>query len=88
MLEDEIVKGLRPTLPPTSQLNRDFANLIRSCWRQDPTRRPTFTDVLVALEHLTFLEDLPPPTPPALVQKKDRISVDDQFRRHSQSISR
>jgi hypothetical protein len=88
MLEDEIIRGLRPTLPPPTQLNRDFANLIRSCWRQDPTLRPTFEDVLHALDRLTFLEDFPPPIPPPVLQKKDKINVDDQHRRHSQSLSK
>ena len=88
MLEDEIIRGLRPTLPPPTHLNRDFANLIRSCWRQDPTLRPTFDDVLQALDRLTFLEDLSPPVPIALLQKKDKISVDERARRHSQSISK
>ncbi|KAF2075746.1 hypothetical protein CYY_002928 [Polysphondylium violaceum] len=42
-LEDEIMNGLRPTIPPDS--NQDYTNLIKDCWQNDPLKRPAFPEI-------------------------------------------
>jgi len=42
-LEDEIMNGLRPTIP--SDANQDYTNLIKDCWQNDPLKRPNFPEI-------------------------------------------
>jgi tRNA A-37 threonylcarbamoyl transferase component Bud32 len=41
-------EGLRPTLPPTTP--ESISALISDCWHQEPSRRPTFKQVITRLE--------------------------------------
>eukprot|EP00026_Physarum_polycephalum_P000223 Phypoly_transcript_00223.p1 GENE.Phypoly_transcript_00223~~Phypoly_transcript_00223.p1 ORF type:complete len:1946 (-),score=272.21 Phypoly_transcript_00223:42-5636(-) len=43
MLEDEIIAGLRPTIPATC--NGDYRALIEAAWDDDPEKRPTFAAI-------------------------------------------
>eukprot|EP01114_Cavostelium_apophysatum_P023321 TRINITY_DN8743_c0_g1_i4.p1 TRINITY_DN8743_c0_g1~~TRINITY_DN8743_c0_g1_i4.p1 ORF type:complete len:2119 (-),score=526.12 TRINITY_DN8743_c0_g1_i4:35-6391(-) len=45
--EDQIIKGLRPTIP--SDTPEIFAKLIRDCWQHDQDRRPDFATILSTL---------------------------------------
>ncbi|EGG25213.1 RasGEF domain-containing protein [Cavenderia fasciculata] len=49
-LEDEIIRGLRPTIPTTCP--PEYAELIQSCWTHEPNSRPTFTSVVETLTNL------------------------------------
>ena len=42
-LEDAIISGLRPTIPPTC--GRKYRELIEECWDGDPKRRPQFEEI-------------------------------------------
>ncbi|EGC32773.1 cGMP binding protein with small GTPase-serine/threonine kinase-dep-rasgef-gram-and two cGMP binding domains [Dictyostelium purpureum] len=46
-LEDEIIRGLRPTIPSTCP--PEYVELIQSCWTHEPNSRPTFTSIVEAL---------------------------------------
>ncbi|KAM9957201.1 hypothetical protein ACTFIW_008941 [Dictyostelium discoideum] len=46
-LEDEIIRGLRPTIPPTCP--PEYVELIQSCWTHEPNSRPTFTSIVEIL---------------------------------------
>ena len=45
-----IGKGERLTIPPTCP--KPFEHLIRSCWNQDPSQRPSFAAILKCLDDL------------------------------------
>eukprot|EP01132_Coremiostelium_polycephalum_P002390 gene2390-2955_t len=49
-LEDEIIRGLRPTIPPTCP--PEYVELVQSCWTHEPNSRPTFTSVVETLTQL------------------------------------
>eukprot|EP01132_Coremiostelium_polycephalum_P000699 gene699-862_t len=46
-LEDEIINGLRPTIPPNTL--ESYKTLITDCWQNDPLLRPTFDSILQRL---------------------------------------
>jgi serine/threonine protein kinase len=50
------VKGERPTLTiahhPGCQIDTDFKQLLEVCWHQDPSKRPTFSEVVQKLSLL------------------------------------
>ncbi|KAF2072479.1 hypothetical protein CYY_006211 [Polysphondylium violaceum] len=46
-LEDEIIRGLRPTIPPSCP--PEYVELIQSCWTHEPNSRPTFTSIVESL---------------------------------------
>src|SRR6218665_830806 len=35
----------RPVLPESSDLGKPVLDLIRSCWNEEPTQRPTFKEI-------------------------------------------
>ncbi len=41
-------KGLRPNIP--EYCPKEYAQLIRECWDTDPTKRPSFQDIVKRLE--------------------------------------
>ncbi|KAI3824255.1 hypothetical protein L1987_05706 [Smallanthus sonchifolius] len=45
-----VQQGLRPTIP--KQTHTKLTELLESCWQQNPTSRPEFTDILDKLKHL------------------------------------
>ncbi|EGC32892.1 hypothetical protein DICPUDRAFT_81310 [Dictyostelium purpureum] len=68
IIEDKIIKGLRPTIP--DECPSEMKNLITDCWNGDPKKRPSFTAILDRLnqmfktfpleEKLEFYKQLPP----------------------------
>ncbi|KAH3744365.1 protein kinase [Pelomyxa schiedti] len=51
-------EGLRPTFPASCP--ECYTNLVRTCWDEQPTSRPPFSDILVHIEGLhKFLDHLP-----------------------------
>jgi serine/threonine protein kinase len=48
---DEVVNGLRPTLPPG--LDSGLNELIADCWHTDPERRPNFEEICSRLNTLS-----------------------------------
>jgi serine/threonine protein kinase len=47
-IREFVLKGRRPAIPVT--VPEDIASLIQSCWAQDPSDRPSFADIVTALE--------------------------------------
>jgi serine/threonine protein kinase len=47
---DEVVKGLRPTLPP--HLDAGLKELLVQCWHDDPVQRPNFAEICTRLDTL------------------------------------
>ncbi|KAJ8764236.1 hypothetical protein K2173_005976 [Erythroxylum novogranatense] len=45
-----VQKGLRPTIPKHS--HPKVAELLERCWRQDPSQRPSFSEILDNLQHM------------------------------------
>ena len=46
-----VLTGDRPEMP--NDVSADIEVIIRSCWREDPTARPTFSDILGTMKSLT-----------------------------------
>lgn len=44
----KISQGYRPKIPP--QIPSSYKNLIESCWAEDPSKRPTFEEILKLLK--------------------------------------
>ncbi|GAM20898.1 hypothetical protein SAMD00019534_040730 [Acytostelium subglobosum LB1] len=49
-LEDEIILGLRPTIPASCP--PEYVELIQSCWAHEPNSRPTFASIVETLGNL------------------------------------
>jgi serine/threonine protein kinase len=47
---DEVVKGLRPTLPP--HLDAGLKELLVQCWHDDPVQRPNFAEICTRINTL------------------------------------
>jgi hypothetical protein len=47
-LQERIVAGLRPTLPP--KLPQNWSEAITSCWSVDPALRPSASDIIAKLK--------------------------------------
>jgi hypothetical protein len=45
---------LRPPIP--SKMDKNLSKLIESCWQEDPTKRPSYSDILNSLNQIK--EDL------------------------------
>ena len=51
----QILRGDRPKMPKNARevgLTVEIWNLIESCWRQDPKRRPTIEEIVARLQEL------------------------------------
>ncbi|KAL5706311.1 Serine/threonine-protein kinase sty46 [Ranunculus cassubicifolius] len=46
-----VQQSLRPTIPKNT--HPKLADLLEKCWKQDPTLRPDFTEIVEVLQHLT-----------------------------------
>ena len=46
-------KNLRPTLP--DDMNAEFKELISDCWHGEPSLRPSFSVVLIRLQHISHV---------------------------------
>ena len=46
-----VLAGDRPKMP--NDVSTDIEHIIRSCWIEDPTARPTFSDILDTIKSLT-----------------------------------
>jgi hypothetical protein len=46
---------LRPPLP--SNINAEYVSLVAQCWREEPSERPSFADIIVVLVHEKELAD-------------------------------
>ncbi|KAI4381809.1 hypothetical protein MLD38_007848 [Melastoma candidum] len=46
-----VQKGLRPTIPENA--NPKFAELLQRCWKQNPAKRPSFSEILEILQQIT-----------------------------------
>lgn len=44
-LEEEIKKGLRPTVPP-GDIPADYMAIVEKCWADNPSSRPNFTEII------------------------------------------
>jgi hypothetical protein len=89
VLEDEILRGIRPTIPP--DLPSEMESLICSCWKQDPGKRPTFTQIKVTLDKMKHLVQARPPTPLPIPKKEIAspvIKTRDRSRSFSRSLSK
>jgi len=51
LLEDEIIGGLRPTIPRTCR--SDYRSLVESAWADDPTKRPSFDTIYAKLSEMS-----------------------------------
>ena len=49
-VEDAVKAGTRPAIP--NNVNPDFRQIIEACWQQEPSNRPSITDVVNPLELL------------------------------------
>jgi len=47
-----VTNDLRPTIPDNVPTN--LAKLIRKCWDRDPTKRPSFIEIIKDLESFKF----------------------------------
>ena len=45
-------ENLRPKFPESSQLPEEFFNLIRDCWKNIPSERPTFKEIVPRLKNI------------------------------------
>ncbi|KAF2077450.1 hypothetical protein CYY_001223 [Polysphondylium violaceum] len=50
ILEDKIIKGLRPTIP--SECPNPMKELISECWSDDPKKRPSFASIITRLQQM------------------------------------
>jgi len=50
ILEDKIIKGLRPTIP--SECPNEMKDLISDCWSDDPKKRPSFATITSRLQKM------------------------------------
>ncbi len=48
-VEDAVLRGERPTIPPECKCPLGMRSLIESCWNQIPSLRPTFLDIVPIL---------------------------------------
>jgi hypothetical protein len=59
-------RGERPSLPADDKLSRrrglipEMEDLIRDCWTQDPTKRPSADRVVERLQVLRLVDERPP----------------------------
>ncbi|EGC38713.1 hypothetical protein DICPUDRAFT_148631 [Dictyostelium purpureum] len=77
-LEDEIMNGLRPSIPAGS--NADYVQLIKDCWQNDPLLRPTFPDIHLRLCQMAgitpTITTTPPPTnSPQLTNNNNNANI-------------
>ena len=47
-----VVQGLRPVLPLDGSWPAGVAELVQRCWSEEPRDRPTFSDIMLALENM------------------------------------
>ena len=47
-----VVQGLRPVLPPDGSWPAGVAELVQRCWSEEPRDRPSFSDIMLALENM------------------------------------
>lgn len=52
----EVTAGARPALPPSVTLPDGYVALMEACWAGNPHDRPTFGEVLGALDQMELLE--------------------------------
>jgi serine/threonine protein kinase len=53
MLEDQILLGLRPTLPDSCP--EFFAAVVRRCWHRVPSQRPSANEIMPMLDVLNIM---------------------------------
>ncbi|KAF2074020.1 hypothetical protein CYY_004671 [Polysphondylium violaceum] len=79
-IEDMIIKGKRPPIPPPNQLYQlqqgeneqlkyqaaaSFTTLIQQCWSSDPKQRPSFSTILDIIEQMDPRYKAPPRSSPS-----------------------
>eukprot|EP01060_Flectonema_neradi_P009646 TRINITY_DN16867_c0_g1_i1.p1 TRINITY_DN16867_c0_g1~~TRINITY_DN16867_c0_g1_i1.p1 ORF type:complete len:362 (+),score=61.77 TRINITY_DN16867_c0_g1_i1:207-1292(+) len=52
-LKRDILKGYRPTID--DHVHSDISNLIKMCWEQDPSKRPTFVQIVEYLDKVSVV---------------------------------
>ena len=57
-IPDQVIRGLRPTIPPSCP--PEFTEIINSCWRKNPAKRPTFSQLAVQFKELCSTNEIPP----------------------------
>ena len=55
-VEDMVVAGQRPDMPPHTR--REYVTLIRACWHQEASQRPSMGDVVTQLELMNQMLDV------------------------------
>ncbi|KAK8893659.1 hypothetical protein M9Y10_022086 [Tritrichomonas musculus] len=55
LIINKVLANVRPQFPPTPSLSEHWKNLIRSCWDEKPSKRPTFSDICKMLESEDFI---------------------------------
>ena len=53
-VEDDVIKGIRPSIP--GECWESYSELIRICWHADPIKRPTFSEVIPLLREMVISE--------------------------------
>ena len=55
-VEDMVVAGQRPDIP--AHARREYATLVRACWHQEASQRPSMSDVVTQLELMNQMLDV------------------------------
>ena len=50
LVEDDVIRGIRPQIPEDCWTS--YSDLIRSCWHDDPNKRPPFSKITTALANI------------------------------------
>ena len=53
-IKEAVLSGIRPTIP--GGLLESYRDLMSECWSSDPSRRPTFTEVIQRLTRMNLLD--------------------------------
>lgn len=55
VLIDMVAKGERPIVPEHLYLPAGYLDLMRDCWQNEPTQRPSFMDIVSVVDALELV---------------------------------